>query len=307
MSEDQRVDGDRIGIVVIGSANADLVVPVDRRPEPGETVVGGDLRILPGGKGANQAVAAARLGGAVRFVGAVGADSHGELLRAALTTAGVDISALRRVDRPTGTAMIVLTGDGENSIIVSPGANAELTAGTIHGVGTVVDSAAVVLTCMETPRSAVAAVAARRCARFVLNLSPVIDLDDDTIAAADPLIVNEHEARQLLGYGGRLVPPESAARELAAGPARSVVVTAGAAGAVVADRSGVVPVPAPLVVPVDTTGAGDAFAGALAVRLGAGARLVDAARFAVTVATHSVTRFGAQPSYPTLRDVDPPN
>lgn len=280
-------------IVVLGSANADLVVTVDRRPGPGETVLGSDTEVLPGGKGANAAVAAGRLGARVGFLGAVGRDGYGDLLLDSMTSAGVDVSLVRRAERPTGIAYITVTPDGENSIVVSPGANASLAADQVR-LGT----ARVLLASLEVPVPVVehaVALATTGGVRAVVNLAPPARLAPATLSTVDPLIVNEHEAAWLAGS----TDPR---RLLDLGP-RSVVITLGARGAVIADASGVSEVPAPTVEPVDTTGAGDAFAGALAVGLASGDDLVRAARLAVRVAAISVTRRGAQPSYPTLAEL----
>ncbi|QFZ24920.1 ribokinase [Saccharothrix syringae] len=278
-------------MLVLGSANADLVVPVPHRPGAGETVLGGDAAVLPGGKGANTAVAAARLGAPVAFAGAVGADQYGDLLRDSLTSAGVRTDHLRTSARPTGLAYITVTPDGENSIVVSPGANsdvgdADVDALTWDGVSTLVCSLEVPV---DTVARAVAAAAAHGV-RPVLNLSPVVPVPAGTLALLDPLIVNEHEAAALAGS------PEGL---LALGP-RSAVVTLGARGALVVTPEGTAEVGAPSVDVVDTTGAGDAFAGALAFGLSSGSSLVEAAAFAARVAALSVTAAGAQPSYPTL-------
>ncbi|RLK60230.1 ribokinase [Actinokineospora cianjurensis] len=270
-------------LVVVGSANADLVVAVARRPAAGETVLGGDTRVAPGGKGANTAVAAARLGAAVRFIGAVGRDAYGDLLLGSLTEAGVDVGGVRRVDRPTGVAAIAVTPDGENSIIVSPGANGALLPEDVRLGG-----ARVVVASLEVPLPVVehAVLAAEQAGiRAVVNLSPVAVLSPDVFAVLDPLVVNEHEAA---GLG-----------DLLALGVRSAVVTRGALGADVVTAEGTTTVPAPKIDVVDTTGAGDAFTGALAVGLANGERLVDAVRAAVKVASLSVTLPGAQPSYPT--------
>jgi ribokinase len=283
-------------ILVLGSANADLVVEVDRRPGPGETVLGSEAVVHPGGKGANTAVAAGRLGARVALVGAVGADSCAELLLASLRSAGVDVSLVRRSDRPTGMAFITVTAGGENSIIVSAGANASLTTEDVDRAD--VSAARVLVASLEVPSPVVehaVELAASGGVRPIVNLSPVAPLSERTLSALDPLVVNEHEARWLQG-GGEVDPR----RLLALGP-RSAVITLGARGAVLASADdGVVhEVGAPVVEPVDTTGAGDAFTGALAVSLARGAGLVAAASFAVRVAAVSVTRPGAQPSYPT--------
>jgi ribokinase len=286
-----------VDLVVVGSANADIVVKVNRRPAAGETVIGSDTTVMPGGKGANCAVAAARLNTAVALISSVGEDGYGELLLASLREAGVATDMVRRVDRPTGTAYIMVTPDGENSILVSPGANNALRAADIDAW---FGAPKVLVASLEVPVSTVehaVAVAVARGVRPVLNLSPLAELSEHTLAALDPLVVNEHEAGWLLGGDG--VDPRGL---LDLGP-KSVVVTLGARGAVVATADELVRIAAPKVVPVDTTGAGDAFTGALAARLAVGDELPDAARFAVRVAAVSVTRRGAQPSYPAAAEL----
>lgn len=280
-------------IVVLGSANADLVVCVDRRPGPGETVLGSDTTVLPGGKGANTAVAAARLGARVALLGAVGPDAYGKLLLDSMRAAGVDVSLVRCDERGTGIAYITVTPDGENSIVVSPGANAELTTADV----TLAD-ARVLVASLEVPVPVVEhaiGLAAANGVRTILNLSPVTRLAN--LYAVDTLVVNEHEAAQLLDG------PADPSRLLELGPS-SAVLTLGARGAVVVSEAGLREVPAPKVDAVDTTGAGDAFTGALAVGLASGRDLVAAAELAVRVAAVSVTRRGAQPSYPTVAEVN---
>ena len=313
--------GDPAGpdIAVVGSANVDLVLDVDHRPAPGETLLGADVVTTPGGKGANQAVAAARAGGRVAFVGCVGADGNGALLRDSLRAAGVDVTALRTVDAPTGTAVIVVTPDGENSIIVSPGANRSVQPGMLAGVARDWAAARILVAQLEIPAETVAELARHAVAtgaRLVLNAAPVADLPDEVLAACDPLVVNESESRALLG-GRRPEPAEAGATApswedadgeglahalLERGP-RSVVVTLGPGGAVVADASGTTRVDAPRVRAVDTTGAGDAFVGALAAGLSGGQSLADAARVAASYAAATVTRRGAQASYGSLDEV----
>jgi len=281
-------------VLVLGSANADLVVAVPRRPGGGETVLGGDTVVMPGGKGANTAVAAGRLGCDVALVGAVGPDRYGELLRASLAAAGVRTSRVRTSARPTGLAYITVTPDGENSIVVAPGANADVSVSDVDALAW--DGVEVLVCSLEVPLDTVVhavAAAASRGVRPVLNLSPVTPVPAATLALLDPLVVNEHEALELAG---------SFAGLLDLGP-RSAVVTLGARGAAVVTPAGVVEVPAPAVRPVDTTGAGDAFAGALAAGLAAGRSLEAAAGYAARVAAVSVTRRGAQPSYPTPDEV----
>ncbi|MGW1200511.1 ribokinase [Streptomyces sp. NPDC002536] len=294
-------------VLVIGSANADLTVRVDRRPGPGETVPGTDLVESAGGKGANQAAAAARLGARTALLAKVGDDAFGELLLDAQRAAGTELRhVLVEPGARTGTAMIVVGPDGDNQIVVSPGANARLSATDVRAARDVVAAARVVSLQWEVPEETVAAavaVAGETGARVVLNPSPVPDaLRAELLAAADPLVVNEHEAQRLSGVSGG--DPEEWARALRARGARSVAVTLGGEGALVLDGDGAaVRIPGVKVDVVDTTGAGDAFTGALAARLARGTSLEEAARFAVRVGAVSVTRAGAQPSYPGAEEV----
>jgi ribokinase len=284
-------------VVVAGSVNADLVVRVDRRPAAGETVLGSDLATHPGGKGANQSVAAARLGGRVAFLGRAGTDGHGDLVRAALRGDGVDLGHLITTPGPTGVALITVDPEGDNSIIVSPGANARVTEQDIAAARPLFAAASVVSLQLEIPMDAVLAAArtaAEEGARVVLNLSPAAPVPDELLVLCDPLVVNEHEAASL----GDTRPAGLLARGV-----RSVVITRGAEGAVVADASGVTEVPSPRVEVVDTTGAGDAFTGALCLRLARGDDLATAARLAARVGAAAVRRAGAQSSFPTLNDL----
>ncbi|MFC4909977.1 ribokinase [Actinomadura gamaensis] len=292
-------------VVVVGSVNADLVVRVDRRPGPGETVLGSDLATLPGGKGANQAVAAGRLGGRVGIVARTGDDGHGALLRDALGAAGVDVSRLLVAEGPSGVALITVGPDGDNSIIVSPGANARLTEQDVAAAREVIEGAAVVSLQLEIPLPTVvraARTAADAGARVVLNLSPAAPVPPELLALCDPLVVNEHEAAFLLpDHAASDDPAALAAALLELGPT-SVVITLGADGALVATRDGARSVPSPKVEPVDTTGAGDAFTAALCLRLARGDGLEAAARFAVRVGAAAVLGEGAQSSYPAEGD-----
>lgn len=314
-------------IAVVGSTNADLIVRTQRHPRPGETLLGEDLDTLPGGKGANQAVAAARLGAPVQFVGAVGRDAFAAVAREGLRAAGVDVSALAEVDGPTGTAIITVDAAGENSIVVVPGANAAVDAAHVEQARGTVAAADLVVLQGEIPAAGSEA-AARACTgRLMLNLAPVIAVDPAVLRRADPLVVNEHEAAraaEMLGAvdeaaspvasdaGPDGVTPDDAApdtvergvveRLLAAG-VPSVVLTVGPRGAWIgAGSAEPTRVPAPAVDAVDTTGAGDAFVGALAVGLVRGEALADAARRAVQVGAFAVGRRGAQPSYPAAED-----
>ena len=267
-------------VVVLGSLNVDLVAAVDRHPAPGETVlVEGDLRRFAGGKGANQAVAAAMAGARVAMVGAVGDDDPGRAYLERLRRRGIDTSAVRVVlGEPTGQAWITVSGnDAENMIVVVPGANSHLT-----DVGARPGDGDVLLAQLEVPVAVVAAAAARAHAagaRVVLNAAPYAALPPDLAAVADPVVVNEHEALLLADSG--VVP-------------RSLLVTFGAAGCTWdGERFDGTTVPAEDV--VDTTGAGDAFCGALAAALAAGAGRADAVRAAGEAGAAAVRRAGAQP------------
>lgn len=288
-------------VVVVGSANVDLVVDVARHPGPGETVLGGELRRSPGGKGANQAVAAARAGGAATsFVGALGHDDAAELVLQSLHGAGVATDAVLRVDGPTGTAMITVTPDGENTIVVSAGAN-ERVAMTPTATAAVA-GADVVLAQLEIPLEAVlAAGAARRPGSLlVLNAAPSRPLPDELWAALDVLVVNEHEAVDLAPGGGDV----DAAVDRLLETVPVVVVTLGARGALVARRGRpVVHVPSVDVEPVDSTGAGDTFCGVLAARLAEGHDVVAAVQLATVAGALAVTRRGAQSGVPTAAEV----
>ncbi|MFF5727837.1 ribokinase [[Kitasatospora] papulosa] len=296
----------RYDLLVVGSANADLVVGVERRPGPGETVLGTDLVVHPGGKGANQAVAAARLGARTALLARVGDDAHGRLLRASQQEAGVDTAGVLVGGAPTGVALITVDPSGDNSIVVSPGANARLTPDDVRAAGPLFASARVVSVQLEIPLDTVAetARALGPGTRLVLNPSPPAPLPGEVLAACDPLVVNEHEARYILGDGAGDTP-EAWARGLTALGPRSVVITLGAEGALVSDsRAGdPVRVPSPRVAALDTTGAGDAFTAALAWRLGLGEELTEAAAFAVRVGAAAVTKEGAQASFPTAEEV----
>ncbi|MFD5716023.1 ribokinase [Streptomyces pharetrae] len=292
-------------LLVVGSANADLVIGVERRPGPGETVLGSDLAVHPGGKGGNQAVAAARLGARTALLARVGDDAHGRLLLDAQRAAGVDTVGVLVGGAPTGVALITVDPSGDNSIVVSPGANGRLTPDDIRAAVSLFHASRVVSAQLEIPLETVVEVVRNLPpdSRFVLNPSPPRPLPTEVLAACDPLIVNEHEAKVLLGDARVSEEPEDWARLLLAKGPRSVVVTLGAAGALVASSDGVARVPSVKVEAVDTTGAGDAFTAALAWRLGVGEPLAEAAAYAARVGAVAVTRAGAQESYPTAAEV----
>ncbi|MGP4088223.1 ribokinase [Streptomyces sp. KR55] len=292
-------------LLVVGSANADLVIGVERRPAAGETVLGSDLAVHPGGKGANQAVAAARLGARTALLARVGDDAHGRLLLDSQRAAGVDTVGVLVGGAPTGVALITVDPSGDNSIVVSPGANGKLTPEDVRAAGSLFHASRVVSAQLEIPLETV--VEAVRSlgpdSRFVLNPSPPRPLPQEVLAACDPLILNEHEAKVILGDALVGDDPADWARLLLARGPRSVVVTLGAEGSLVADSQGVTRVASVKVDAVDTTGAGDAFTAALAWKLGAGASLAEAAAYAARVGAAAVTKRGAQESFPTAAEV----
>lgn len=287
-----------VDVLVIGSLNSDTSVVVDRLALPGETISGSDVVTSSGGKGANQTVAAARAGASVGFVGAVGSDEPGRTQVAALELHGVDVSSIQTVAGvPTGSAYICVDGRGENIIVISPGANAHVDARSLD------HAARVVLLQNEIPAAALddaAAFASAVGARLVVNAAPVPAVVPDFFRLADPLVVNEHEASELLG-GPSLGPAGLALALQRATGARSVIVTLGAEGSVVLVDGASVEVPGVRVARVvDTTGAGDTFVGVLAARLAAGDELLAAAHEASRAAAESVLWEGARPPVPLL-------
>ncbi len=298
-------------IVVVGSANMDLVVKTDRIPVPGETVLGGEFYQLPGGKGANQAVAAARLGGNVTLVACVGQDGFGSTMLDQYAVDCIDTSHIRRVDgHATGVALIGVDRLGQNSIIVAPGANALLDTNDIKRAESAIRSAQVVLAQLEiSVQTVTAAMKAARQYGAVTLLNPAPfhsgdKLPADLLAATDVLIPNEHEALALLGIPHTAnIDYVDVAAELLLTGVGAVVVTLGDQGSVIADKYGVRLVHALPVEAVDSTAAGDCFCGALAVALGEGEDLDIAVKFASSAAAISVTRMGAQPSLPARAEV----
>jgi len=283
----------RFDVCVVGSANLDLVATAAQLPGPGETVLGTTFAEHPGGKGLNQAVAAARAGARVAFVGAIGHDAAGATLRDLLDDEGIDTSGLVGVDAPTGRALIGVAAGGENSIIVVPGANAHVDVGQVNAL---VTQARVVLAQLEVPLDVVAAAlrgARAAGATAVLNPAPAADLPPGLLAHCDLVIPNEHEVERIGG----------AATVLAAGAA-AVVVTRGGAGISVHSADGDVDMAAFAVDPVDTTAAGDAFCGALCARLATGEGLAAALRFAMAAGALATTVAGAVPSLPRRAEID---
>ena len=295
-------------VVVIGSANTDMVVKVPRIPAPGETVLGGRFVMAAGGKGANQAVAAARLGARVTFVGRLGRDMFGQQTEENLRREAIDTSFLVwDAAAPSGIALIMVSADGENSIAVAPGANGELTPADVDCAEPAIASANVVLLQLEVPLAAVeraVELAARHRVRTILNPAPAAPVPDELLRHIDLLTPNEHEARLLSGIDASAkAGAEAAARALMGRGVGALAITLGHRGALVAEGGKVEMVPSFPVTPVDTTGAGDAFNGALAVVWGQGRPLVEAVRYANAAAALATTVMGAQPSMPTAEKV----
>ena len=289
-------------VVVVGSLNLDTTVRVPRLPAPGETVLGGNTATDTGGKGANQAVATARLGRRVAMVGAVGDDAAAGRLCEALLASGVDVTHLVTVDRPTGSAYIAVDDDGENMIVVDPGANGRLAPE--HLPAGVLESTAVMLLQHEIPAPTVAAAVERAGGTVILNPAPGRPVSAGVLSKVTVLVPNATELAILTGGVVPRSPDEAAARAAAVVGPGAVVVTLGARGAVVVENGSDTHVPAPAVDAVDPTAAGDAFCGGLADALVGGASLVDAVRWAVRVGAVTVTRPGAQSSLPTKDEVE---
>lgn len=292
-------------MLVIGSANMDIVVRALRAPAAGETVMGLDYALYPGGKGANQAVAARRAGSYVQFCGCLGRDAYGESLRAALLADQVDVCALGVSEAPSGVALITVEESGENRIIVVPGANYALTP---EGLPEIVRPGTVMLAQLEVPIETVLNGAAKvRSAggTVVLNASPVTGLSTASgaalLAATDVLLVNETEAAMLLDVA-ELPAPAKAAQRLAQGR-RAAVITLGADGVVWAEQTGCGHIPAHHVEAVDTTACGDAFAGGFAAALEAGKTVEQAVRFGNAAGALTAMKPGAQPSLPQRDDI----
>jgi ribokinase len=301
-------------IVVFGSINIDLVVPVERLPRPGETVLGPHYTLVPGGKGANQALAAARAGAQVRMIGRVGRDGFADLALAKLKAAGVDLSAVERDALPTGCALIPVDREGGNLIIVASGANRAAVerqvADALLGPDTLV------ILQMEVPLAEnwrLVERAKRRGGRVILNCAPAAAVPGATLAALDWLVVNESEA-ELLAHGLSLTAPDarSAGAAIAAAVGTTVIVTLGGEGAAAFSGPDVWTVGPLPIKPVDTTAAGDAFVGAFAAASDGGADLPTALHRASTAGGLACTVAGAQPSLPSkaaiesrLRDLAP--
>lgn len=294
-------------VVVVGSCNMDLVARVRRLPAPGETRLGESLAQGFGGKGANQAVAARRLGADVRLVARLGRDPQGDAVMEALGGEGVDVRGVRRAAEPTGLALVTVDAGGANTIVVVPGANRRLAPEDVEAAAPLFACAAVVATQLEVPVETAAravALGRRYGARTLLNPAPAEPLPGGLLPLVDYLIPNEGELERLVG--SRAASPtevEAAARSLLATGAGEVIVTLGERGALRVTRLGSALEPAPAVAAVDTTGAGDAFVGAFAAGLARDLDTIAAIRLANRAAALSVTRPGAQASFPRAEEV----
>jgi len=296
-------------IIVVGSANTDMIVRVTRIPRPGETILGGEFMTAAGGKGANQAVAAARVGGRVSFIARVGRDSFGDSTVAALKRDGIDTHDVRRDRaRPSGVALIFVADHGENSIAVASGANAALSARDIRVARSSFRGARVMLVQLETPLDTVRAAldeAHRAGVRVILNPAPAQALPVEVLKKIAVLTPNETEAELLTGIPvNDMRSATMAARKLRRRGVETVIITLGKRGALLATDEGEVLVKGFPVKPIDTTAAGDVFNGALAVALAEDRTLLEAVRFANAAAAISVTRRGAQPSAPRRAEVN---
>ena len=297
-------------IFVIGSSNTDMVVKSAKLPAPGETIIGGEFLMNPGGKGANQAVAAAKLGAEVVFLCKVGSDIFGKQAIEGFKTEGIDIDyVLTDAANPSGVALILVDDKGENSIAVASGANGNLQVEELDSIIAQIKKEDIVLLQLEIPLATVES-ALKRCsekgAKVILNPAPAALLNDAVFPYIDIITPNETEAELLTGIKvSDLQSAESAAKALIAKGVANVIITLGSQGALVYSQSINVLVPSPKVVAVDTTAAGDVFNGALAVALSEGKDLKDAAEFACKVASIAVTRMGAQASAPKRSEIGP--
>ncbi len=296
-------------IVVVGSSNTDMVVAVPRIPKPGETILGGRFSTTAGGKGANQAVAAARAGGEVALIARVGNDLFGAQALLGFRADGIDATHVTTdPDQPSGVALILLARGGENSIAVAPGANAALSPQDVEEAEELIRSAEILLMQLETPVETIARasrIAAEAGGTVILNPAPACALDDALLGAVTILTPNESEAELLTGIPVRDTSGAGrAARALRNRGVKTVIVTMGSRGALLETGEASEVLPAFSVDAVDATAAGDVFNGALAVAVAEGKALREAVRFANAAAALSVTRLGAQPSIPARGEID---
>ncbi|MCF5724878.1 ribokinase [Pseudomonas syringae] len=295
-------------VVVVGSLNMDLVTRASRLPRAGETLIGQTFSTVPGGKGANQAVASARLGAKVAMVGCVGSDAYGTQLRDALRVEGIDCQAVSTVDGSSGVALIVVDDSSQNAIVIVAGSNGALTPASLQAFDAVLQAADVVVCQLEVPMDTVGFTLKRGRElgkTVILNPAPASEpLPAEWYASIDYLIPNESEATALSGITvDSLDSAKLAASQLIKAGAGKVIITLGSQGALFTDGQTFEHLLAPKVKAVDTTAAGDTFVGGFAAALASGKSEAEAIRFGQVAAALSVTRAGAQPSIPTLHDV----
>ena len=296
-------------IIVVGSSNTDMIIQLERIPRPGETILGGQFATAAGGKGANQAVAAARAGGQVTFVARVGRDMFGDQAVAGFVSDGINVDYIVRDETaPSGVALIFVAQDGENSIAVAGGANGLLSPADVEKAAPALSGASALVMQLETPLptvQAAAGLAAAAGVRVILNPAPAQPLPDELLQRVSILTPNETEAELLTGIAVvDDATAHQAADKLLARGVQNVILTLGARGALVVNSQTRQLVPGFAVKAVDTVAAGDVFNGALAVALGEGQPLLGAVQFANAAAAISVTRSGAQPSAPTREEID---
>ena len=296
-------------IVVVGSTNTDMVIKASHLPQPGETILGGTFFMSAGGKGANQAVAAARLGGSVLFIAKTGYDIFGKQSIELFEKEGIDVSGVKRDHyQPSGVALITVDEKGENCIVVAPGANATLTRDDIDEVKEKIENAALLLVQLETPLDTVeyiASIAASKKTKFILNPAPAAKLSDELLSKISIITPNQKETEMLTGI--KVTDQVSAKRAAALLHKKgigTVIITMGAMGAFVSHENKYSMIPGHKVNVVDTTAAGDIFNGALVVALSEGKMMDDAVAFACKAAAISVTRLGAQASAPDRNEVE---
>lgn len=296
-------------IAVVGSLNMDLVIRAPNIPEPGETILGSDFRTIPGGKGANQAVAAAKLGGHVNMVGRVGEDTFGDVLLDNLESVGVLVKHVQRdPEAASGVALIVVDDHGENSIVVASGANMQITEGDIAAAEEVISEAVVLVLQLEVPLRVVtkaAQIAHDNQVPVILNPAPAMSLPGYLLSLVDILVPNESETFLLTGLSAESQSElENAASSLLGLGIGTVIITLGSRGSLLARNDEVTLFPAHRIQPIDTTAAGDAFVAGLAVALSKGGSLHDAVRWGNAAGALATLRFGAQTSLPTQDEVD---
>jgi ribokinase len=298
-----------VDIVVLGSLNMDLVIKAPRAPDAGETIRGYDFQMIPGGKGANQAAAAAKLGGQVAMVGRVGADAFGPVLIDNMARQGVDTGHIAKdPEASTGVAVITVDDTGENRIVISAGANGRVNASDVDRAEDLMRDAQFLIVQLEIPLQVVDYAmdqAARHALKVILNPAPATSVSPQLLGRADYLVPNETETKLLTGFDvSDLTSAERAARQFLSYGAGEVIITLGEKGALRVTKAGATHVPAREVKAVDTTAAGDAFIGGLVVALVKGFTPDEAVRYAACAGTLAVTKFGAQTSLPSAEEVD---